>query len=150
MPDFLLGMKAAIYQGTKGDAIGALTEITNARDVTLSLSAAEADATTRGNSGWRATIATLRDAEVSFEMVWKPSDTNFQAIRDAFLSNLADTDLRLREFAIMDQDKATSGAEGLLGAFSITGFERTEPLEEVQMVAVTIKLSVFTEWVEIP
>ena len=62
MPDFLLGMKAAIYQGPKGTAIGSLTDITNARYVTLSLSAAEADATTRGTARCLATIAPIRDA----------------------------------------------------------------------------------------
>ena len=113
----------------------------------MSLSAAEADATTRGNSGWRATIATLRDAEVSFEMVWKTSDASFTAIKNAFLSNTSDTDLRLLQFAILDQVRSEGSAQGLLGAFSITGFERTEALEEVQMVAVTIRLAVFTLWV---
>ena len=147
MPEFLLGMKAAIYQGPKGTAIGSLTEITNARDVTVSLSAAEADATTRGNSGWRATIATLRDAEVSFEMVWKTSDASFTAIKNAFLSNVADTDLRLLEFGVLDQDRGEGTAQGILGAFSITGFERTEALEEVQMVSVTLKLAIFSSWV---
>jgi len=34
----------------------------------------EADITTRGNSGWRATAPTLRECTVEFQMVWRPGD----------------------------------------------------------------------------
>jgi hypothetical protein len=55
MATFILGMNAKIYQGAAGAALGALTEMGNVRDVTLTLEAGEADITTRANSGWRAT-----------------------------------------------------------------------------------------------
>lgn len=144
MPDYLLGMEAKIYQGAAAAAIGALTEMSNVKDVTLNLEAGDADVTTRANSGWRGTAPTLREASVDFEMVWKTSDAGFQAIRDAYLAN------GTLELAVMDQDKATSGAEGLKGTFSITSFNRSEPLEEAISVSVTAKLVTFDEWVEIP
>lgn len=143
MPDFLLGMGASIYQGTTGAVLGSLTEMTNVRDVTLNMEAGEADYTTRANAGWRATAPTLREMSVDFEMVWKPGDSGFDAIRAAFLAN--DT----LELAILDQDRAESGAQGPKGSFSITSFNRGEPLEEVITVSVSAKLSSYDEWITV-
>ncbi len=47
----------------------------------------------------------------------------------------------------MDQARETTGAQGPKGSFSITGFSRSEPLEEGMTVSVTAKLAVFDEWV---
>ena len=35
---------------------------------------------------WRATAPTLREGAVEFQMVWRPGDTVFDAIKAAFLS----------------------------------------------------------------
>lgn len=146
MPEFLLGMGARIYQGAAGAALGALTVMNNVRDVALNMEAGEADYTTRSNSGWRATASTLREMSVDFEMVWKPGDAGFEAVRTTFLAN------GTLELAILDQARtvttpAGEGASGPQGAFSITSFTRGEPLEEVQTVSVTAKLSLYTTWI---
>lgn len=146
MPDFLLGMNAKIYQGAAAAALGALTEMNNVRDVTLNMEAGEADHTTRANQGWRAVAPTLREMSVDFEMVWQPGDAGFEAIRTAFLAN------GTLELAILDQDvsvtiPAGEGASGPKGTFSITSFTRAEPLEEVQMVSVSAKLSLYDAWI---
>lgn len=141
--EFLLGMNAKIYQGPAGTALASLTEMGNVKDVTLNLEAGEADVTTRANQGWRATAPTLRECTAEFEMLWKPGDAGFDAVKNAFLS--AGT-IRL---AVLTGEKATSGTEGPLGDFSITNFSRNEPLEEGVTVSVTAKLAVFAEWVEV-
>ena len=141
--EFLLGMNAKIYQGAAGAALSALTEMGNVKDVTLNLEAGEADVTTRANQGWRATAPTLRECSAEFEMLWKPGDAGFDAVKTAFLT--AGT-LRL---AVLTGDRAASGTEGPLGDFSITNFSRNEPLEEGVTVNVTAKLAVFAEWVEV-
>jgi len=144
---FLLGMNAKVYQGTAGDPLTDLTEMSNVKDVTLTLEAGEADVTTRGNSGWRATATTLRECTSEFEMLWKPGDAAFEAIKTAFLT--AGT-LRL---AVLTGEKSAdgidpvTGTEGPLGDFSITNFTRNEPLEEGVTVSVTAKLAVFDEWI---
>jgi hypothetical protein len=143
MADFLLGMNAKIYQGSAGATLATLTEMGNVKDVTLTLEAGEADITTRANSGWRATAPTLRQCTAEFQMLWKPGDGGFNAVKSAFLS--AGT-LRL---AILTGNKATTGSEGPLGDFSITNFSRSEPLEEGVTVSVTAKLAVFDSWVEV-
>jgi len=140
---FLLGMNAKIYQGAAGGELTALAEMSNVKDVTLNLEAGEADVTTRGNQGWRATAPTLRECTVEFEMLWKPGDAGFEAIKTAFLSS---GQLRL---AVLTGASDASGTEGPLGDFSITNFSRNEPLEEGVTVSVTAKLAEFDQWVEV-
>ena len=43
------------------------------------------------------------------------------------------------KFAVMDGDVGTSGSQGLRAEMSITGFSRSEALEEAMMVSVTAK-----------
>ena len=64
-----LGLDAKLFQNTGTYATPTWDEITNVRDLTLNLEAGEADVTTRGNAGWRATVATLKDGSIEFEMV---------------------------------------------------------------------------------
>ncbi|MCC7409352.1 MAG: hypothetical protein IT442_14915 [Phycisphaeraceae bacterium] len=136
MPSFILGMNAKLYFGTAGAT--AATEMTNVRNVTLTLEAGEADVTTRANQGWRATAPTLRECTCEFEMVWDPADAGFTAIKDAFLA--AGT------VALKILDKA--GGQGPDGDFSITSFSRGEQLEEAITVSVTAKLAAFRDWIE--
>ena len=143
MPTFILGKDAKIYQGTAGAVLGALTEMSNVRDVTLNLEAGEADVTTRANGGWRATAPTLRECTAEFEMVWKPGDAGFDAVKTAFLTGGP------IELAILDQARETVGAQGPKGSFSITSFSRNEALEEAITVSVTAKLAVFDQWVTV-
>lgn len=128
-----LGLDAKLYRNTGTQAAPVWNEIKNVRDATLSLEAGEADVTTRGNAGWRATVATLKDGSVEFDMVWDTADDDFSAIRDAFLNHTA------LEFAVMDGDIATAGTQGLRATCAVTSFSRNEALEEAITVSVTVK-----------
>jgi hypothetical protein len=66
MPEVKLGLEAVLTIN------GA--EITNVKDLTVSLEKAEADASTRANNGWRATVGTLKDASIEFTVL------NFMAL----------------------------------------------------------------------
>jgi hypothetical protein len=145
--EFLLGMNAKIYQGTTGSGLDALTEMSNVKDVTLSLEAGEADVTTRANQGWRATAPTLRECTAEFEMLWKPGDTGFDAIKTAFLTSATVRLAVLTGARSADGTTPEAGSEGVLGDFSITNFSRNEPLEEGVTVSVTAKLAVFDQWI---
>ncbi len=140
---FTLGINAKIYQGPAATAVGALTEITVVKDVTLNMEAAEADITSRANSGWRGTAPALRTATVEFDLIWDTSDGSFDDMRAAFLSS---TEL---EFAVLDGDRGTSGVQGLVASFAITAFNRSEPLEEALTASVTLKLTSFTQWLTV-
>lgn len=128
-----LGMDAKLYRNTGTYASPTWNEVKNVKDVTLNLEAGSADVTTRGNGGWRANIATLKDASLEFEMVWDTADDDFAAIRTAFLGNST------VEFAVLDGPAATAGSQGLRATMAITNFSRAEPLEEAIKVSVTAK-----------
>jgi len=141
-----LGMNCKLYYNTGDYTTPVWVEITNAKDVTLNLEASEADVTTRGNAGWRATTAALRDGSVDFEMIWDTADTAFAAIQAAYFANSA------VEVAVMDGDITTVGSEGLRASMSVTSFTRNEPLEEAVSVAVGLKPTYAAnapEWMEI-
>ena len=141
-----LGMEAKLYYDPAGVGGSTWTELANVKDLTLNLETGEADVTTRGNAGWRATVATLKDGSIEFEMVWDTADPGFTAIKDAYFNNTP------IGFAVMDGDIATPGSQGLQADFSITNFSRNEPLEEAVTVSVTAKptySSVAPAWVTV-
>ena len=121
---------AGTYAAPTWDLVG------NVRDLTLNLETGEADVSTRGNNGWRATVGTLKDASLEFEMVWDTADSDFGAVRDAFLNN------NTVEFAVMDgliTGAGSTGSQGLRATFRIASFSRNEALEEAITVSVTAK-----------
>jgi hypothetical protein len=124
---YRLGLEGKLYYGDAGAL--ASNELKNAKDVTLNLESSEADVTTRGNNGWRATVAALKDASVEFELVWDTGNAGFTAIKNAYLNGAAIA------LAILDD----LDGEGLDADFSITSFSRGEPLEEAMTVSVTAK-----------
>lgn len=142
---YVLGMDAQIlYTEAVSDASSlepaSMTELSNVKDVTVNHETGEADVTTRANSGWRATAATLRECSVEFQMVWKKNDAGFSAIKNAWLNG---TEIGL---AVLTGDPDSAGSEGPYGNFSITNFSRNEALEEAIVVDVTAKLSAWGGW----
>jgi hypothetical protein len=130
----------------EGAAPANLTEMGNVRDLTLNLEEGEADATTRANAGWRATEPTLKEGSVEFEMVYDTSDEAFNKFFAAWNKRTAIA------CAILDGDKATAGTQGLWADFKVINFTKSEALEDVQLVSVTIKPAYSTvppEWVRV-
>ena len=126
------GMEAKLYYTAGGVAgQGDWLELTNIKDNTLNLEKGEADVTTRGNNGWKATVGTLKSGSVEFEMVWDPADAGFAAISAAYFGDA------VIGLAILDGAKETG--TGLVADFAITNFSRKEPLEEAVSVSVTAK-----------
>ncbi|MGH7143117.1 MAG: phage tail tube protein [Planctomycetota bacterium] len=128
-----LGLDAKLYRNTGTYAAPTWVEIANVKDVTLNLEAGEADVTTRANAGWKATLATLKDASVEFDMVWDTGDAGFTALKDAFFNNGA------IEVAAMDGDITATGSQGLRATMSVTKFSRKETLADAIMVSPTLK-----------
>jgi hypothetical protein len=120
-----LGLDAKLYVNS--------SEVTNCRDLTLSLEKATADVSTRGNNGWRAMVGALKDATLEFQMVWDTADANFTTIKDAFLNN---TNLYV---SVEDGGGAYGAGSGLQFTGMVENFSRNEPLEEALTVDVTIR-----------
>ena len=78
MPEVKLGLDATLTID------GA--EIKNCKDLTVTLEKAEADASTRDNNGWRATVGTLKDASIEFTVLNKDGNTSFALLQGLFMS----------------------------------------------------------------
>jgi len=122
----VLGLDAKLLRGAAG-ATGT-TEVKNVKDLTLNLESGEADVTTRATKGWRATVATLKDASLEFGILYDTEDEDFKAFSDAYFNNTP--------LALFVTD---GGGNGLDADFSITGFSVEQPLEEALSVSVTAK-----------
>ena len=139
-----LGLDAKLYRNTSPTGT-AWVEISNVKDVTLSLEKGEADVTTRANQGWRATVGTLKDASIEFQMVWDTADDGFAAIQQAFFGN------QPIEVAVMSGPIDVLESEGLRATCDVLSFTRNEALEEALMVDVTLKptyAATAPEWID--
>jgi len=128
-----LGMNAKLYRHKTGTP-NTWEEIANVKDLTLNLESGEADVTTRANSGWKATVGTLNEASIEFEMIWDEADVNFAAIQEAYFDKS-----KTLKLAVMSGDIAVAGSQGLVAVCAITKFSRSEPLAEAMTVSVTCK-----------
>jgi len=141
-----LGMEGKLYYNAGSYATPDWKELKNVKDVTLNMEKGEADVTTRGNAGWRATVGTLKEGSLEFEMVWDTEDEGFAALQAAWFG---DTPV---EMAVMDGPVATSGSQGLRATMSVISFSRKEPLEEAMSVSVSVKPTYAEhapEWMEV-
>lgn len=127
-----LGLDGKLYRNTGNYATPTWNEIPNVKDLTINLDKASADVTTRGNNGWRANKATLKNASVEFGMVWDSVDEDVDYISDSFFNNAS------IEFAVMDGAINTNTSQGLRATMDIFNFSRTENLEEAMMLNVTL------------
>src|SRR5664280_1975436 len=111
------------------------TELTNVRNVTLNNTKAEADATTRNNNGWKAVVATLKEASIEWEMVWDPADTGLVAIYGSYMANT------VLGIACVDGAMTGEGAapNGFKADCMVSSISREENLEGVMTLKVTVK-----------
>lgn len=136
-------------------------EIGTAMDVTLNLTAATADVTTRAAGGWRQNVATLKEGTVDFTVLWEPDDEVFTELMNSYLDQCP-----LR-YLVLDGPKdgfVSSGdthgrcsevgdVTGLLSDFMITSFSRNEALEEGVTADVTLEVSLGLQlptWIVMP
>ncbi len=144
---YLLGKNAkAYYNGTAvsatvdNTAVLAGTEVSNITDLKISVSQDSADVTTRGSNGWKQTLSTQKDATITFSMIWKPADAAFTAIKNAW-TNSAEI-----AFFALDQANSVTGAQGLVGNFTVSKFDKDESLSGAQKVDVELKPSSYNAW----
>ena len=79
-----IGYAAKLFGGTAGTTPS--TEITHAKKVAVSVDIDVVDATDRSTGGWKDNLAALKDATLSFTLVYDSTDTNYSAIRSAAMS----------------------------------------------------------------
>lgn len=134
----VLGLNAKLLRGEAGTT--AAEEVKNVKDVTLNLESGEADVTTRANAGWRASVATLKEASLEFSILYDTEDSDYNAFADAYFNNTP--------LALFVTDGSGTGLDA---DFSITSFSIEQPLEEAVSVSITAKPTASTrapKWVE--
>ena len=77
----VLGLDAVLLRGAAGST--GSTEVKNVKDLTLNLESGEADVTTRATQGWKASIATLKEASLEFGILYDTEDADFTAFQEA-------------------------------------------------------------------
>lgn len=114
-----------------------MLELTNVKNVTLTIDTAEADVTTRATEGWRASVPVLKNSTVDFTMLWDAEDASFANVQEAFNQR---TYIHL---AILDGDATTSTSgyriQGLYAPFSVMNCSRNETLEDALTATVSVK-----------
>ena len=129
-----LGKDAKLYFCAAGiGGTPSWTELSNVKNVSTSLQKGEADVTTRANAGWKASVGTLKEGSIEFEMIWDPDDTGFTALENAYFN---DTVIGI---AVMTGGMGEAGAKGLWADCAVLDFSRDESLEEAITVKVTVK-----------
>lgn len=131
----------AVTSTTYTTAVGSATELTNVKDLKLNFQTDKADVSTRASGGWKNEVNTVKSGTITFTMQWKPADTLFNNMRDAFLNA---TEIF---FVALDGVKtAASGSQGPAGNWTVTNFSRSEGLNEAVTVDVELSPSSFTGW----
>ena len=103
-------------------------------DVTISLTKGDADVTTRAARGWKLTRATLKECEISFNMVDDPADPGRIAIAKAFFSDEPIQGKFFNEEFI----EGTQGT-GISGWWDVFDYSVGQPLSGAQTVDVKVK-----------
>lgn len=126
----ITGQDCALYYGTAGNTADTLVE--NVKDLTLELSVGEADVSTRGSNGWKESIQTLKEGNLTFDILWDTDDAFFTALKTAYLAGT--------NVAILALDATiASGGQGLDADMMVSNFSRNEGLEDGVTASVTMK-----------
>lgn len=141
--DYVQGSQCKLYIGADASppVLTSLVELSEARDVNFDPSVTEVDATTRANGGYKSTAPGLKDLSIDFDMLYKPANTNYATIRDAYLAGVPIS------AACLTDAKDAENTEGPLGRWTVTKFTRAEGLDDTVKIQVTLKIFEFTEWV---
>jgi hypothetical protein len=132
------------YHATAGTALSGMSlMLSGVRDVQLSMGAGAAKTSTRGGGGWETELPTLRTLSVTCKIPLDPTDAGYIVLMTAFTTGA------LIAGAFLTDAKSVAGAEGPVGSFSVTKFDRGEPLDGVLEMDVELKLSTYLCWCKV-
>lgn len=135
-----VGLDMKLFRATGSPAYA---EVENVRDLSAPDSFSEADVSKRG-CAVKLTEPGQRDMAIEFEMVYDENDTDFTAIRTAYLAKSAIT-FALADGAIGTAGTVASGGTAGVKFIALTckilKFERNEPLDGPNTYSVSAKPS---------
>lgn len=118
-------------------AAASLVTLHHVGDVMVNFDKDEFDATTRDEPGFATKLMTLINASITIKLIKDTSDAGYIALRNNFFSNQGAT----IPIACMDENPATTGAEGLWADMQVKSFKRGEPVKEYQTMDVELVVS---------
>lgn len=118
-----IGMNCKFYRNTGTYGSPTWTVIPITKDLSLKLSKDKASIKTRGST-WEQTLPVHKKAPLDFKLLGDESDTNFDAVRDAYV---ADT---LLDLAIADDVIATTGTRYFRADYYVYDFSIDEPFDD--------------------
>jgi len=121
-----IALDAKTYWGASGSQ--AATELTIAREVSITSSAAEADLSSRASS-YKLSKPSLKDLSIEITMLNDADDAGYVAFRNAYNGGTP--------IAVYARDRASG--EGPDADFCVFGMSRPEPLEGEIVVSFTLK-----------
>ncbi|MCH8821860.1 hypothetical protein IID23_05080 [Patescibacteria group bacterium] len=138
-----IGLDAKLYRNTGTVSVPIFDLIPQLKDAELGLEKDSADASSRAST-WRKFIGTLKDSEVTFQLLSDGANEDFNVLLDSFLNGTQ------VYFAIMDGDIATVGSQGLTAWYEVMSMPRGEPLEDMLVFDITLKLAAQPDVTEDP
>lgn len=134
-----LGLDCVLAYDANGEsatyATPTWTTIAYAKDVSVPLSKATADVTTRAANGWRQRVGTLKEGNLQFQYKYVPGDAVFDDLYDSY-----ENGTRLLCF-VADGPVATSGTEGLKIWCEVTKLDIQQELENAMMFDVEMVIA---------
>jgi len=129
------GVNAKLYFDAAGVAHETWTEVSKllGNEVTWTLEKRKQELIPRNLRGWKATIAKLKVTAFEFKLPVDHADAAYLAFEQAHLNRSA------IGIAIMDGDITVAANEGLKGDFKVFKFDRSEPVDGIQTVSISLK-----------
>ncbi len=118
---------------------GSYAEMTKVTDVDLDVETTEVDKTTRAAQGWRERRGGLKAFSISSELVYDPTDTTWDTLRNAWLAG--------SQIGIKVLDGPLSGGHGFYGPARVQNWKKSEPLDGVMKVSFTIISDGKPDWI---
>lgn len=135
----VMGFEAKLYRNTGTVASPTWNEIANCRDLALADSMTDVDVSARDGGGFAMSDVGLQTLELTFQMNADYGDADFTALQTAYYAR---TPLHL---AVASGAIAAAGTQYVKFAGIITGFARSEALDDAGRYDVTIKVTRATE-----
>ena len=123
----VIGFEAKLYYNTGTSQTPTWSEITRTRDVSVTMQKAEIELSRR-ETNWKLKRGGMLEVGFSFQYLYmKGTDAVWTALQAAWEQGTS------TEFAIMDQDIATTGAQGLMAFSEVLNISYDQPLEDAQV-----------------
>lgn len=138
-PGPVVGKDCKLYYNSGTNALPVWVEVKHAINATANLGKGEADVSSRA-VGWKLSKGGLKELEVSFTYRHLAgADTVFDAILASYTAGTP------KQFAVMDADITSTGAQGVKAYFEVFQLNQSQELENAVEYEVTMKPTYFVE-----